>query len=906
GGDKLLISDGWQAQSHIGLRVPEKNPAARKLEPIASVGVVLHLADVEPGAELIIELNDKNHPKVRVQLKDVFAGKTQILWFGAGAVRLISTSTLVNNAQTEDDFPAAAYGPDGTLWVAYTSYTLLDEGRRIEQQNLSIWPENFKSYYTPGFRDQLWLKAYRAGKWTTAIPVTGSAESIVRCAVAVEDNGNVCVVYSAMRYGRHDLFYRSHDPKTGKWHSETRLTQKGLANLSPVACTKRDGSLCIAFQHWTQTHATTGLISGRAGSFGPLTMPSGKRNVWSVGLVADGAGNTTVVFDTYEAGDFDIGLADVVNAKPASTMVTDTARFEARPSGVYDSKGRLWIAYEEGPQRWGKDYGALDNKGGHPLYDERHIRVICRDTNGQLYQPVAKLPQSRMSYPVLPFDSVRMHSYESAARYAYPHLGVDGKGQLWLTYRQGFGSRFTSHPGSYWLTFARRLEGDTWSEPIELHHSDGLLDNRPALLPHKNGGLVVIHNTDGRYTTPEVVQNKVYMSVISLPGEVAEPQLVPLASESRSPVEAAKVKKERDTAAVMEGYRVDSGGKRFQLLRGEFHRHTEFSFDGGGEGSLDDMFRYAIDAAALDWIGNGDHDGGGGREYAWWLIQKFTDAYHLPDLFTTMFSYERSVPYPHGHRNCMFAKRGVRTLPRLLPAENEATVAGVSLDDTKMLYRYLHEMDGLCAAHSTATNMGTDWRDNDPVAEPIVEIYQGDRMSYEVEGAPRAGYKAGTGKLPVNVAGWYPFGYVDLALKKGYKLGFQASSDHWSTHISFFVILSEKRDRESLLAAVRKRHCYGATDNIIVNLRSGPFVMGDEFKASGAPKLDIEVIGTNTIAKIDILRDSEVVQTIYPKADRYTGNWTDLRPAAGTHYYYIRVLQTDEQLAWASPMWITS
>ena len=36
--------------------------------------------------------------------------------------------------------------------------------------------------------------------------------------------------------------------------------------------------------------------------------------------------------------------------------------------------------------------------------------------------------------------------------------------------------------------------------------------------------------------------------------------------------------------------------------------------------------------------------------------------------------------------------------------------------------------------------MGTDWRDNDPAVEPIVEIYQGDRMSYEHEGAPRAGY----------------------------------------------------------------------------------------------------------------------------------------------------------------------
>ena len=29
-----------------------------------------------------------------------------------------------------------------------------------------------------------------------------------------------------------------------------------------------------------------------------------------------------------------------------------------------------------------------------------------------------------------------------------------------------------------------------------------------------------------------------------------------------------------------------------------------------------------------------------------------------------------------------------------------------------------------------------------------------------------------------SLGGWRPFGFVSLALKKGYRLGFQASSDH--------------------------------------------------------------------------------------------------------------------------------
>ena len=83
-------------------------------------------------------------------------------------------------------------------------------------------------------------------------------------------------------------------------------------------------------------------------------------------------------------------------------------------------------------------------------------------------------------------SSTRANSrYETATRYAYPQIGIDGKGRVWLTYRQKFGSRYSTHPGSYWLTFARRLDGDHWSEPIEVHHSDGLLDSPagPAAAP---------------------------------------------------------------------------------------------------------------------------------------------------------------------------------------------------------------------------------------------------------------------------------------------------------------------------------------------------------------------------------------------------------------------------------------
>jgi hypothetical protein len=178
-------------------------------------------------------------------------------------------------------------------------------------------------------------------------------------------------------------------------------------------------------------------------------------------------------------------------------------------------------------------------------------------------------------------------------------------------------------------------------------------------------------------------------------------------------------------------------------------------------------------------------------------------------------------------------------------------------------------------------------------------------MSYEKEEAPRAGHNPRSGEKPVSIGGWRPDGFIDHALdQKGYRLGFESSSDHWSTHISYTVVLAEKRDREAILDAMRKRHSYGATDNIVLDVRSGEHVMGDEMKTGQAPALDVRVIGTGPLARVRILRDSDVVETIKPEGREYKGTWTDPKPAVGKRYYYVRVEQADGQLAWGSPLWV--
>jgi hypothetical protein len=895
--DRLVDPDGWRASTHRAFQLPARpNPAFTRPAFMSTFGIVLHLRDIQPGATLTIHSREGNLPEVTFPLPGIVGGPGHTFWNGQARVRRISAATPVVMAKTEDDFPAAAYGPDGTLWLAYISYSLRREERRIEQNPLPEQPADFHSFLLPTFADQLMLKYFRQGQWSGAISLTGPSEDLHRATIAVNGKGEAHVVYSAFRQGTINLYERiirvhSGVPFPGP---EKQLTTGPGPHIDPILCTVQDGSLRLAYQRWDEGHGDIAVLSNREGMWteerAGRPIAKGIGNSWHPALMAGPGNRWAMAYDAFQGGDYDV-QAVAFDKAPQKITVAGSKRFEARPSLAFDAKGRLWIAYEEGPEQWGMSFGALDRDHGNPLYNHRSVRVVFW-SEGKLFEPTAPLPKS---------ESPDKEPVDALVRYSSPQLGIDGHGRLWLTYRQKGGFFRSTRLGPYWLTMARRLDGDHWTEPIEIHHSDGMLDERAVLLPHPSGGLLVIHNTDGRLTTPELIDNQIYASVVDWPGEPIEPQLKPHDPGSKEP-EAGRAL----TAAVerIRSYRMERDGKSYRLLRGDFHRHTELSRDGGADGSLEDMYRYALDTAALDWIATTDHDSGTGREYSWWLIQKEADAYHLGRAFTPLFAYERSVAYPHGHRNCLFERRGVLSLPRLEQSDPEKRVAQIHADDTKMLYRYLRELDGICASHTSATDMGTDWRDNDRQLEPIVEIYQGDRMSYEIEGAPRAGYDPKSGTQPAQIGGWRPAGFVNLALQKGYRLGFESSSDHWSTHISYSVVLAERNDRASILAALRQRHCYAATDNIILDVRSGPHWMGDEFRTNAAPALQIHVVGTGPLERVEILKDSQVAAALPAAQAEYQGAWTDPKPSRGVHYYYVRVQQTNGELAWSSPMWI--
>ncbi|HEY2154892.1 MAG TPA: hypothetical protein VGH33_04635, partial [Isosphaeraceae bacterium] len=696
---------------------------------------------------------------------DLARGERTPFLDGRAAVERQEAAVRLTGRGTEDDFPSAARAADGTVWLAYVEYT--PEAPHLTK---AASRKEFDTLVPKKNGDRIRLRFFHGSRWSPGVDVTDTGLDVWRPTVAVDGQGKVWIAWAQRVDDDWELFCRVYTPPgTGpgaaaaSWTETKRLTNEKGSDFHAVAATDARGRVWLAWQAFRRDNYEVLALALPERPELPLpeasVVSASPADDWGPAIAADGQGGVFVAWDTYDRGNFDVMARDVGRGGPP-VVVASSARFEARPSLAIDGGNRVWIAYEEGDEQWGKDYahaGSVQNVGlaknpGFALYVNRTVKLKCLD-GGKLMAPAAG------AEPKWGTIGDRNKSV--------PRLGAGGDGTLWMLVRH--------HPlpggqGEVWVESALAFNGETWSAPRALASSANLIDNRPAIAA-VGDDLMAVYSTDHRQNSNTRVEDDLYAARLA-PGSApsATPRLAddtPAPAPTLATVHPAEAS---DIAKIRE-YRVAIGGKTLRPLRGEFHRHTEVSSHNDQDGLLEDSWRYGLDAANHDWMGNGDHDNGFGFEYIWWIIQKSADLHFNPPRFVAAQTYERSVVYPNGHRNVMMPRRGIRPLPRGgLPGTAEG-----GAPDTKVLYAYLKHFGGICASHTSATDMGTDWRDNDPEVEPVVEIYQGHRHNYEHPGAPRSPTEA------TKIGGLEPAGFVWNALEKGYRLGFESSSDHVST-----------------------------------------------------------------------------------------------------------------------------
>jgi hypothetical protein len=778
---------------------------------------------------------------------------------GRATVVRAPTVEKLNGPQFEDDEPAITALQGGRLAVAWVAYR--DRA------------------------DRVLLRTLENGAWSEAEEVTPKPATIFRTAAAADASGSLWVFWSQLDGDNWQIWARR---KTGAgWQPATPITSAG-SNTFLRAAAAANGSIFVAWQSYRGRQSDIYLKALQNGAWSDeVKVSESPANDWEPAIAAGPDGTAYIAWDTYDQGNYDICFRTWRQSSlSVLRRVTAGPQFQAHASVAVDNRGRAWVAWDESGVNWGKDQGFLiPTPLASPLHFRRNIHVALWGGNGWL--------EPRAQPAVASLDFLQENA-------EHPQIAFDGKGTLVMILRHWTrrNDRLIGSPIT-WENYVTRLSADTWSTPLPLAHSMGSIEKQAALAAGADGGIRAAWMTDNRPFATQVPGNAdIYFANLG-PAQPANLTAAALQPYVEALPEAIPIHPhEREAVAAARSYAIQEGGREFHLYRGDMHRHSDVSPDFKYDGSIIELYRYAMDVAAFDYLAVTDHQAGYDQEFTWWQNQKLADIFWAPDAFTPLYAYERSVVYPNGHRNVIFDHRGVRTLP--IPADEMSGKIG-----SAALYEYLHKNDGITMPHSTATLQGTDFRDHDPEVEPLVEIYQGYRNSYEYECAPRSATRLNP---PAQKSGFEPAGFWWNALAKGYKLGVQSSSDHWSTHISYAFLVAENATRKGLVDAIRKRHAYGATDNIILDFRASAegagYLMGDEIHTRTPPRFSVRVSGTGPIQQIDFIKSGKFIYATRPESNHASFEFTDRSFAPEKAWYYVRVLQQDGQLAWSSPIWI--
>ena len=801
---------------------------------------------------------------------------------------------MTNDSQ-DDDFPSIAMEDDQHGWMVWQSYT--------------------------GESDEVRLSRYE-GRWKTYARVPGATGDVWRPQVALDASRRPWVVWSQQIDGNFDIYARALNHRENEWDDLVRLSSHPNSDINSSLVSDAEGGLWVVWQGFRGDNSDIFLrhYDGERWS-GEIQVTGDPANDWEPQVAVDSQGRAQLAWDSYRNGNYDVYLRSVRGeALGPEVLVAGTPRFEAHATVAVDGGDRIWVAWDEGGVNWGKDTGATDDPGwldnpeetflnwwgeksgpGSRLYDRRSLNLVILE-GGERRSPAASLSTTLADQGIQRHDYPRLLSDPLSGRMALLFHSWDVMGE-W-NFKDGQKEQV------YWEQALIFYEGEKWSRAVVFPESRGRITGYSHASFAPDASLWSVWPADGRdFLSPyRPLVGNIYGARLEGSTDRRTLKLTDWREPDPDPVPAVHPNEKQDVEGIR-SYRTFIHGTENRIVRGEFHRHTEFSWDNGGlrDGSLMDCYRYVLDAAALDFGAVTDHNSGGDYKYWWWLIEKSCDMYQVPRAFNTFYAYERSVWYPGGHRNVFHTKRGVPVVSFFTDTAFQRPRPGVAAsptwlveNDTRLLYESLHESGGISIPHTTGTGHGgTDWKDNDPAVEPVVEIYKGARVSFEHPGAPRAARTA------EDFRDFREPGFVWQAYQKGYRIGTIASSDHFSTHISFAMVYTEEPTREAIFEAIKKRRTYGATDNIILEVRMGEHFMGEEFEAARVVPLTIRVVGTSAVSKVEVIKNEEIVYSTTPGQKAVTLTFLDQDVTPGTSYYYVRALQDDWEIAWGSPIWVT-
>jgi hypothetical protein len=656
-----------------------------------------------------------------------------------------------------------------------------------------------------------------------------------------------------------------------------------------------DGSVQVCWQG--RTDGRFGIHARRwaDGRWGPevLLSDASSDNVWDPALAATPDGGTVYAWSEYHDGTYRVVVRhrDRHGTLSAPTPVSSGTDYALHPSIAVTTDGGVWCAF---------DVITVHGHGGSGPTKLRPAETLggAMDPSGMRepgeFVPPELLPDIEASMRVVrvgPDDWAGgggVAVWEPAGELApqldttpcgLPRLVATASGGLVLAYRCHRRLPLMTY---YWEVATQTLGPDGWSPPTTYAGSDSTLEE--ASLAAVGDGAVLSWQVDGRLHRGlewtegfggrecpfllehqgEVIWHSVHgtgaVRYATVPIKPTERTDRPPAAPHRVTIVDSNRRREARTwvSAARDRYRTSAGGHTYQLYWGDLHRHSLVSrCTSGDEPSLEDFYRYSWDVCEYDFWAVTDH-AENSSDYQWWSIQKMADLFRIDGRFIPLYGFEWTGM--SGHQNVIFGDvaRGAPIYSSY--AQPSSTPARL----WELLDRHPDYPAITIPHHPGSAMVPFDWDYHDPRYLRLAEVFQACRGNYEDDGCFRQYYD-----------GTLPGTFVADGLRRGYRLGLIASSDH-GHGASYVGAYAESLDRAAIFDALEQRRVFGAsTRGIVVDFRietaEGTAFMGSETTASGPFEVTGYVRGYTELARIDLVRDGETVHSVLPELELSAG-----------------------------------
>jgi len=349
-----------------------------------------------------------------------------------------------------------------------------------------------------------------------------------------------------------------------------------------------------------------------------------------------------------------------------------------------------------------------------------------------------------------------------------------------------------------------------------------------------------------------------------------------------------------------------------QLVWGDIHGH---SISSDGIGKLDEHYAHSRDVRFMDVAAVTDHDNQIIANGAWPAIQRTAREWSEPGRFIALPAYEWAQPYEaernYGHKNFYF-----RTYANNILLSGDVA-DGTDTETPEKLYPKLDPEGCVIISHHPAYEswMWTDWDHVQADREEVVEVYSRHGASDEPETIK-----------PLPDFNEERFIFVNLRERPELRLGFVGGSDVHAGLIAqdfhpdraapedktwfkpwrggLTALWLEELTLDAVLDALRLRHTYATTgEKLLLLVEVNGHLFEPEVKVDGPVELRVRFGGAAPVRRLEVYRNAELCHTAEGLGETFDYTWRD-DEFDGSAYYFARVTQQDDQIAWSAVTWV--